>query len=290
MSEVIELKQWAGKTVTPKDDACMYDSMLGDSGYITGCELTNLGSGQIRIGTGRGVIKGRQFVILEHTITVPLSQSGTLPGRLYIHMDLAAADPISIISETAANMAPLIQDEDCNINNGVYEIELGTYNASALTISDLVKTINLVNGYKELKEEMETSLGGCVFYPDSDGVYVTYTPPGGADPVTKKLGSGLIKTGIVTNIPISTYNYNVECGFKPVFVNVMVKLNGTFRSINTYDERVDTTVHKLGNDTENTVGLPIYNVAIYNTGFKLNQGYGYSGWTFHYVALGEFPD
>ena len=200
MSEVIELKQWTGKTVTPKDDACMYDSMLGDSGYITGCDLTYLGSGQIRIGTGRGVIKGRQFVILEHTITVPLSQSGTLPGRVYIHMDLSATDPISIISETAANMSPLIQDEDCNITNGVYEIELGTYNASALSISDLVKTISLVNGYKELKEELEASLGGCMFYPDSDGVYVTYTPPGGADPVTKKLGS---------TFPIITFQSNI---------------------------------------------------------------------------------
>lgn len=202
MSDVIELKQWAGKTVTPKDDACMYDAMLGDSGYITGCDLISLGSGQIKIGTGRGVIKGRQFVILEHTINVPLSESDVLPGRVYIHMDLSAADPITIMSETAATLSELVQEDDCNITNGIYEIELGTYMASTVAISDLTKTIQPVSGYKELKEFMDDSMGGCTFSVQSDGAYVTYTPPGGADPVTKKLGSSTVLIAGFGSYPI----------------------------------------------------------------------------------------
>lgn len=241
MSDVIELKQWAGKTVTPKDDACMYDAMLGDSGYITGCDLISLGSGQIKIGTGRGVIKGRQFVILEHTINVPLSESEVLPGRVYIHMDLSAADPITIMSETAATLSELVQEDDCNLTNGIYEIELGTYMASTMAISDLTKTIQPVSGYKELREFMDDSMGGCTFSVQSDGAYVTYTPPGGADPVTKKLGSrgdlilynhGLYEISEDTIASINNKMTNLYASYEDT---EQIRLNGTIGSLKCED-------------------------------------------------------
>lgn len=37
---------------------------------------------------------------------------------------------------------------------------------------------------------LNESLGNCTFSVQSDGAYVTYVPTGGADTVTKKLGSG----------------------------------------------------------------------------------------------------
>ena len=43
------------------------------------------------------------------------------------------------------------------------------------------------------------NLGDCTFSVQSDGAYVTYTPTGGADPVTKKLGSPEILTKTVTS-------------------------------------------------------------------------------------------
>lgn len=37
-------------------------------------------------------------------------------------------------------------------------------------------------------KELSSDFGGCTFSVQSDGAYVTYTPSGGADPVSKKLG------------------------------------------------------------------------------------------------------
>lgn len=42
----------------------------------------------------------------------------------------------------------------------------------------------------DLEGRIAFAFGGCSFDIQEDGAYVTYTPPGGADSVTKKLGSG----------------------------------------------------------------------------------------------------
>ena len=47
------------------------------------------------------------------------------------------------------------------------------------------KLINIL-----LYSALNSNLGNCTFSVQSDGAYVTYTPEGGADAVTKKLGSG----------------------------------------------------------------------------------------------------
>ncbi|MBD5480227.1 MAG: hypothetical protein HDR14_13210 [Lachnospiraceae bacterium] len=146
MSETITLKQFDGSTVTPKDDAIMYDSFSGETGLLEGCDLTHTGAGQIRIGAGRGIIKGRQFVVQEHTINVTLSSDSDMPGRVYIRMDLSdTSEPVKILHVTAAVLPELEQDENCNNDNGVYEIELGTYTASKLTIDNLEKTIKRIS-------------------------------------------------------------------------------------------------------------------------------------------------
>lgn len=147
MSNVIELKQFNGMTVTPNDDAIMYDVMFGENGLISGCDVTYLGSNQIQIAAGRGIIKGRQWVSQQTTINVTLAESGELNGRIYIHMNLADTEsPIKIMHETAETLSDLTQDENCNTTNGIYEIELATYTASVLTVSNLKKTATEVGG------------------------------------------------------------------------------------------------------------------------------------------------
>lgn len=42
---------------------------------------------------------------------------------------------------------------------------------------------------------INSDLDACKLKRQADGVYLTYTPPGGADPVSKKLGSGVIDLG-----------------------------------------------------------------------------------------------
>lgn len=145
MNEAIVLKQYNGMTVTPRDDAIIYDKIIGQNGIITGCDLTSLGAGQIRISAGRGIIKGRQFVVSETTISVELSNSSNLLGRVYIRMDLSDNEnPIKILSETADVLSQLETDEQCNYNDGIYEIELGTYTATQLTTENVKKTISTI--------------------------------------------------------------------------------------------------------------------------------------------------
>lgn len=141
----IELKQFDGSTITPKDDAIMYEILTGVSGIISGCDMTAMGGGVIKIGSGRGIIKGRQFVVQEESISVELSAEGDKLGRIYFHMNLSDdAAPIQIMYVTADELPELVQDENCNETNGIYEIELGTYKASMLAVSDLKKTITTV--------------------------------------------------------------------------------------------------------------------------------------------------
>lgn len=204
MSEIITLKQFDGSMVTPKDDAIMFDSFSGETGLLEGCELVHTGAGQIRIGSGRGIIKGRQFVVQEHTICVTLSDDSDMQGRIYIRMDLSdTVAPVKILHITAEELPELEQDENCNNNNGVYEIELGTYTASKLTIVNLEKTINRISsklaknmvvdnpndvgavteqGYPVGCMALNGLLGGMSFGVDADGNYGYIKA--GADTVT----------------------------------------------------------------------------------------------------------
>lgn len=105
----------------------------------------------------------------------------------------------------------------------------------------------------------------------------------------KASNSSRVKVGMINTL-VSTYKYEVELGFKPVYVEVVVYRSGVVRSINVYDERLGTLINKIGSDTNNTVGLPVSTSdAIYDTGFRLNQGYGYDGWYLYYVAFDQFP-
>lgn len=134
----IDIKQFDGKTVTPKDDAILYDFLVNTSGVISGCEITHLGSNQLQITAGRGLIKGRVFVVTQETINATVSDSGTKKGRLIIKIDTAnSSTPISFVTQMAATLPDLTQD-DINGSGTVYEMELATYDISELLISNLV--------------------------------------------------------------------------------------------------------------------------------------------------------
>lgn len=137
----ISLVTYAGQTVTPQDDALVYEAALNGSGMIYGGEVTIKSANTLHVGAGHGALCGRKFTIEETDVPIALTASGSLEGRLYIHMDLADADePISLLDETAASLTPVIQDENVNIINGVYEINLCTFTVDTASISDLVDT------------------------------------------------------------------------------------------------------------------------------------------------------
>lgn len=139
MANEISLVTASGRTVTPKDDGIIYEVFSPGNGIIYGGAVTIKDSSTLHITAGHGIVCGRKFTIDDSDIPVALSGSGSLLGRLYIHLDLAdAADPITLLVETGASLTPVVQDADVNINNGVYEINLATFDVDTSTISNLV--------------------------------------------------------------------------------------------------------------------------------------------------------
>lgn len=173
----IELKQCDGTQILPKDDAILYDVIVGQSGIIQGCELTWLGSNQVHINHGYGIIKGRVFEVADQTFYAKLpSSADTYYGYIVIIVDLEnSTTPIKFdprISETA--ITDWTQDSDMNFTNGKYEMPIAEYkatNSGITSFSDVTKKImGLYDAYddalKSLKENfqvgVDTCYNGCV--------------------------------------------------------------------------------------------------------------------------------
>lgn len=151
MANEISLVTASGRTVTPKDDGIIYEVFSPGDGIIYGGAVTIKDSSTLHITAGHGIVCGRKFTIDDSDIPVALSGSGSLLGRLYIHLDLAdAADPITLLVETGATLTPVVQDADVNINNGVYEINIATFDVDTVTISNLATIAPIVKSITDL--------------------------------------------------------------------------------------------------------------------------------------------
>lgn len=134
----IKLVTFYASTVTPQDDALVYETALSGSGMIYGGTVTIKSANVLHVASGHGALCGRKFTIEETDVPVVLASTGTLLGRIYIHMDLSDTDePISLEVETGSSLAPVIQQQDVNIIDGVYEINLATFDVDTATISNL---------------------------------------------------------------------------------------------------------------------------------------------------------
>lgn len=170
MANEISLVTASGRTVTPKDDGIIYEVFSPGNGIIYGGAVTIKDSSTLHITAGHGIVCGRKFTIDDSDIPVALSGSGSLLGRLYIHLDLAdAADPITLLVETGATLTPVVQDSDVNINNGVYEINIATFDVDTVTISNLVDVAPYLNtnGYEH--EQINNVLGNTDISEIGDG-------------------------------------------------------------------------------------------------------------------------
>lgn len=142
----INLVTFAAQTVTPQDDALIYETALQESGMIYGGAVTIKSANVLHVAAGHGALCGRKFTIEETDVAVGLTPSGSLLGRIYIHMDLSdTGEPISFQTETANSLTPVIQQSDVNINNGVYEINLATFTVDTSTISNLVNVAPFID-------------------------------------------------------------------------------------------------------------------------------------------------
>lgn len=142
----IKLVTFAGQTVTPQDDALVYEKALQKSGMIYGGIVTIKNANMLHIDAGHGALCGRKFTIEATDVPVPLTSSGSLHGRVYIHMDLSdTGQPISFQVETASSLTPVVQQSDVNIFSGIYEINLATFEVDTSTISDLVNVAPFID-------------------------------------------------------------------------------------------------------------------------------------------------
>lgn len=147
MADNIVLKTWLGQMITATHDAIIQDTLMQMSGLLNGCTITYSSGNVIHMAAGYGMIKGRLFEVYDTDLQVSLPASGTLPGRIYLHMDLSALDePIEIRTYVGSSLPELEQDEDCNFDNGIYEIELATFTAGTVAITDIVVTAPNIEG------------------------------------------------------------------------------------------------------------------------------------------------
>lgn len=160
-----KLIHYPGSTVNVKDDVTMYDAVIGQSGIYNGCNVTTLGANKLLVAAGRGIIKGREFVIEEEEVLSQFSTDGTKEGRLLLRLQLSNTEkPISFITQVETSLPELQQDEECNYTNGIYEIELATYNISETAISNLKETGVQIKSVNQLNMDlagMQTSFSGA---------------------------------------------------------------------------------------------------------------------------------
>ena len=137
----IKLKTYTGGEVTAKDDAILFDTIIGTSGIVYGCEVTSAGSNKLNVATGKLLIKGRQIDITEQTVLATLASSGSQKGRLLVHVDLSnTSEPVKFVTQVGSTLPDLEQDEDFNNSNGVYEYELAYYTVSATAVLALAQS------------------------------------------------------------------------------------------------------------------------------------------------------
>ena len=134
----IELVTYTNKAVSPQDDALVYQTAVPQSGVVYGITVTIKNNTTLHVSSGHGIICGRKFTVTAQDISVSLSGSGTKKGRVYVHLDLSnTSAPIQFLTQVADTLTPVVQDADANIDNGIYEFDLATFDVGTSTLSNL---------------------------------------------------------------------------------------------------------------------------------------------------------
>jgi hypothetical protein len=184
-------------TVTPQDDALIYQNAIPMNGIFSGATVTLSEANVLHMAAGFGIIGGRFFEINESDVTVELSSSGTLLGRLYIHLELTNADvPISINVATGASLPALVGDPDLNINDGVFDLELATFNVSEVTISDIVNTFPTISkANNQLRRVTAYSVNDMVLCQSASDSLIFICTTAGTTAVQQPIGYATITDG-----------------------------------------------------------------------------------------------
>lgn len=202
---------FANGVVTPFLDGIMQELYTSGGGIITGGTITISGASTLHITQTHGALCGREFSIDDGDYTVQLSSSGTQLGRIYLHMDLSnTATPLEVLVETGASLTPVVQDANVNETNGVYEINLATFDVDESTISNLV---NVAPTIKTLSERTLQTVADCTNSTDPQdiaGAAVISTLNSNLTQVdTSVTGIICTKTGTIASVLLNASGNNV---------------------------------------------------------------------------------
>lgn len=217
MANEIKLITFADSEVTATDDAYVYETATGAGGIINGSVVTIKSASELHITGGNGILCGRKFTIYDSDIPVTLSASGSLLGRLYIHMDLSnASDPITLEVETGASLTPCVQDADVNATNGIYEVNLATFDVDTSTISNLVDVAPKTGPHTVLN-----TIEDCVASTNPNDI-------AGASCISL-LNSNIAKNDLDANVDLSSYTSLANAYVAPTdgYINFGLASNST---------------------------------------------------------------
>jgi len=157
----IRLVTYTGSTVTPLDDAVVYDAAIGTSGVMHGCDVEQLNATQIRISPGHGVIRGRKFTVQDTTLDIVPGTSATAQqGNVLIVLNLSGGDVDPIYFEAHTPREEPTPESERDITNPnydstvVWKLELCTYQADSTGLTAApVKTSPTVNRVTRIKNQ-----------------------------------------------------------------------------------------------------------------------------------------
>lgn len=217
---MITLKQFTGQTITPTDDAALYDFFSSkQSGIIDGCQVTSLGDNRLQVSAGRGIIRGRSFVVEQEEIRAQLGTAENQKGRLSIKIDLGnTGTPISFVTVAGETLDNPIQ-QDINHGGSVFELPLAEYTVGATQITNLKNVaIQLVMASPVSMEMGEYSGTGTAsrtielgYKPTLVRIFTVGEPPIAA---VSTLGETQIYSAIATQAGASKGLSLTDTGFK----------------------------------------------------------------------------
>ena len=163
----------AGQNVSPSDDGRLFDQIF-DDGLFADTTITSLGTNNVSIGAMYGVICGRDFTAEAQTVQVTLPEDDTATGYIYVEIDTASDDVITIGSA----LAPFTPTyEDINTSGAVAQMVIAEYTASAVAVTSITATYSKSGAGSERSSEFTiytSSWSGTKTVVDG-GDYYTYT-------------------------------------------------------------------------------------------------------------------
>lgn len=242
MADEVKLVTFAGETVTPTYDAIMQELYTNGGGIITGATVTIKDANTLHIADGYAAICGREVKIFASDIPVALSSSGTLNGRLYLHMDLSQpTNPLTLLTEVAASLTPVQQDANVNTTNGIYEINLATFSVGTSTISNLVSVAPTI---KNINARTLQTVNDCALSTDPQDIAGAAALKQLANYNIRKLWQNPDATQAygTADINLSSSDYDLLfCLFKRAKNTTTIVSAVTSRGMSIYANAVETT-------------------------------------------------